>query len=646
MHAMDFRFTIILFADQTEVFQKHEGSRAALKKITILGIGAVAIIALLLISSLVQDGSEEEQFEIVPRESKIPENAVKVTPETDLFPPQLHSDEYAEPVPMPGPINTAGAEDSPFITPDGGTFYFFFTPGADVPVEEQITDKVTGIYVSKKVDGEWSEPQRVVLQDPGKLALDGCPFVEGDTMWFCSAREGYTGVRFLTADCIDGKWQNWEWVGDKLTFEYEVGELHISADGSELYFHSPRPGGKGKVDIWVSKKVDGEWQEPENVEAVNTAEVEGWPFLSQDGEELWFTRFHLGYPAIFRSERINGEWQEPELIISQFAAEPTLDNEGNIYFCHHFFKDAKIIEADIYVAYKKTPSVPHEERWGIYALDLATEEVVLIHSSSERISYLRLNNAGDRFLFSQRIGKDANELEEICTMGIDGLGLTRITNNSFWDLYPSWSPDDSEIAFLSWRENDLDIYAMNADGSNVRKLYDSGSHDADIHWVGERIVFTSHSQIWSINDDGTDPFQITDPPNAGQWGNANLPFGDYDPRFSPDGSKLAFERLLNDSSIHGNYDIFVVNADGTGETRLTDSGYSQGLASWSHSGDKIVYIVAAIGSEGKYDIHIMNSDGTDSRNITPDYFPSNFLCHSPIFSLDDSKIFFIGEWWE
>jgi len=249
-----------------------------LRKIAILGVGVVAVIVLLLISSFAQDGSEEEQVEIVPRQSKIPENAVKATPETDLFPPQLHSNEYAEPVPMPGPVNTAGAEDSPFITPDGSTFYFFFTPGGDVPVEEQITDEVTGIYVSRRIDGQWSEPERAILQDPGKLALDGCPFVQGDEMWFCSAREGYTGVRFLTADYIDGEWRNWEWVGDKLTFEYEVGELHISADGSELYFHSPRSGGKGEVDIWVSKKVDGEWQDPENIEAVNTAGMEGWPF--------------------------------------------------------------------------------------------------------------------------------------------------------------------------------------------------------------------------------------------------------------------------------------------------------------------------------------------------------------------------------
>ena len=41
------------------------------------------------------------------------------------------------------------------------------------------------------------------------------------------------------------------------------------------------------------------------------------------------------------------------MIISQFAGEPTLDNEGNVYFVHHFYKNEVMIEADIYVAYKK-----------------------------------------------------------------------------------------------------------------------------------------------------------------------------------------------------------------------------------------------------------------------------------------------------
>jgi len=62
----------------------------------------------------------------------------------------------------------------------------------------------------------------------------------------------------------------------------------------------------------------------------------------------------LGAPAIYRSEKVNGAWSEPQLILSQFAGEPTLDSEGNLYFAHHFFNNAsQMIEADIYVAYRK-----------------------------------------------------------------------------------------------------------------------------------------------------------------------------------------------------------------------------------------------------------------------------------------------------
>jgi len=288
---------------------------------------------------------------LITREQAIPATAVKVTPETDVHPPILHSDEYEEPVPMPHPINTAGAEDSGFIMPDGNTFYLWFTPDPDIPAGEQLFDGVTGLYVSHKVNGGWQEPQRIWLQYPGELALDGCLFVQDNTMWFASARTGYAGMHWFTANLVSGEWTDWKDAG--FNPDYEVGELHISADGQELYFHSARPGGKGGYDIWVSRKENGEWLPPENVETVNSHETDGRPFLTQDGNELWFTRIYLGSPAIFRSKRVNGEWQDPELIISQFAAEPSLDNEGNIYFTHHFYQDGIMLEADYYVAMRK-----------------------------------------------------------------------------------------------------------------------------------------------------------------------------------------------------------------------------------------------------------------------------------------------------
>jgi hypothetical protein len=256
---------------------------------------------------------------------------------------------------MEGPINTAGAEDSAFITTDGMTMYFFFTPDPAVPAQEQLFDEVTGIWRSDRNGSAWSEPERVWLQTPDKLALDGAAFVLDDVMWFASAREGYQGVNLFTTTLKEGAWDwvGWEYAGDLLNEEYQVGEMHLNANGTELYFHSGRAGGVGEYDIWMSRYVDGAWQTPENLLPLNTAESEGWPFLDQDGTELWFTRFYMGSPSVWRSIKADGVWGAPELVVSSFAAEPTMDQDGNLYFVHHFFQGGEMIEADIYVAYRK-----------------------------------------------------------------------------------------------------------------------------------------------------------------------------------------------------------------------------------------------------------------------------------------------------
>lgn len=290
--------------------------------------------------------------------------------------------------------------------------------------------------------------------------------------------------------------------------------------------------------------------------------------------------------------------------------------------------------------------VPHIKKWGIYSLDLSNQIVDLIYSSDYELTTLRLNNNGDKFVFSMLIDGFSYNDSEICLLNLDGTNFLRLTENKYWDLYPTWSIDDKKIAFLSYREDDLDIYIMNSNGSNQMKFYDSGSHDADIHWIEDTIVFTSKSKIWKINENGSNPLLVTDPPNAGEWGNANLPFGDYDPNIHPNEDKIVFERLENDSSPHGNYNIFSINLDGSDETRLTNNYYTQGFPTWSNSGENILFLVTAISDEGKYDLYLMNHDGSGYKNITPDYFPDIFLCHAGVFSPDDSMIYFIGEWWE
>ncbi len=286
------------------------------------------------------------------------------------------------------------------------------------------------------------------------------------------------------------------------------------------------------------------------------------------------------------------------------------------------------------------------ETWGIYQLDLETEEIRLLYGTQTEISGLNLDSSGTNLVFSQKISGDSYEYTEIHTFSIVDKTLEKLTENSMWDLYPVWSPNGSEIAFLSWRESSLDIYLMDVDGSNQRLLYDSSHHDADIDWRGDQIVFTNQDRIWIMDSDGKNPRPLTNPPRVGEWSQENLPFGDYDPRLNPDGTKIIFSRMIGGESTHGNYDIFQVNLDGSELLNLTKTGYSQGLTSWSPAGNEILFIVAAIEEGGVYDLYTMNSDGSEVKLRTPERFPPEFLIHCARYANDSSVVYLVGQWWE
>ena len=187
---------------------------------------------------------------------------------------------------------------------------------------------------------------------------------------------------------------------------------------------------------------------------------------------------------------------------------------------------------------------------------------------------------------------------------------------------------------------------MDSDGSNAVELYDSGFHDGDCSWTGSRIVFTRESQVWIMDDNGGNAMQVTDYVLAGQQGNADLPFGDYDPRLDPSGTVICFDRMVDDQSPSGNYDFYTISTDGTGETAITSTGWQQFIAEWSHAGDRLLFTVAAMGGGGIYDMYTMKPEGSDLTNITPSHWPAEFLCSHGVFSHDDSRIYFVGEWWE
>ena len=310
----------------------------------------VIILAVILIVFFLIIKSNEQPVEIIPRHSKIPEDAVKITPQSDYYPPIRYTNEYTDPVPVKGDVNTAGAEDSAFILPNGNELYVWFTPDPLVPVIEQLVDKVTGIYYYTKSGDEWIGGDKVVLNKKNEDTLDGCLFVGNGQAWFCSARKGNLppeGLNFWTADISGNKVSHIKNAGKKLNVDYKIGELHITSDDKEMYYH------KADGDIYMLENINGEWQNERKVENINSDDFEGYPFVNEDIDEMWITRTYLGTPALLRSKRIDGQWQKPELMFSQFAGEATLDDQGNVYFTHHFFEYGEMIEADIYVAYKK-----------------------------------------------------------------------------------------------------------------------------------------------------------------------------------------------------------------------------------------------------------------------------------------------------
>lgn len=308
----------------------------------------VSSIAIVILSEITRD-----RVALKSRHEALPTDIVKGTPEMDFFPPILQSDDWYSPIPLPGPINTVGAEDSPFLTPDGQWFFFTFTPDVRVPAEGQLIDGVTGIWGSKKVGDDWTEPERIVLSDG--VSLDGAEFIQDGTMWFGSVRAGnYREIDIYTAKYDDGKWTDVANAGEQLNVQYDVGEFCLSPDGKTLYFGS----GNATRDIWSLKWTDGSWGNLTKVANVNSDDLsEDQPFVTADGMELWFTgQSRKGYPgpAVYRSTWNGTTWGHPIEIISRFAGEPTIDGQGNIYFVHHFFsQEGTMIEADIYVAYRK-----------------------------------------------------------------------------------------------------------------------------------------------------------------------------------------------------------------------------------------------------------------------------------------------------
>jgi TolB protein len=184
-----------------------------------------------------------------------------------------------------------------------------------------------------------------------------------------------------------------------------------------------------------------------------------------------------------------------------------------------------------------------------------------------------------------------NRDDEIYVMNADGSRQTNLTHNPANDWGPTWSPDGSKIIFNSDRDAGLQhLYVMSADGSGVQRVGDSsGEYPA---WApdGAQIVFAHQEpsaagndpdfNIYVVNVDGSRATRLTDYAGQDDWA-----------AWSPDGKKIAFVSTRDNKVEPGNLaplpDIWVMNADGSGQVRLTHNGGQ--FPAWSPDGRYIIF---------------------------------------------------------
>src|SRR4026207_2642 len=191
---------------------------------------------------------------------------------------------------------------------------------------------------------------------------------------------------------------------------------------------------------------------------------------------------------------------------------------------------------------------------------------------------------------------------DIFTARPDGSDIKQLTKTPGYDAETTISRN-GKLVFTSMRDGDLDIYTMDANGKNVRRLTNELGYDGGPFWSydGKQIVYRANHpktdkqktdyidllkqnlirpttlEIWVMNADGSNKRQVTS--------NGKANFGPY---FFPDAKRIIFASNMDDPRGR-NFDLYEINTDGTNLERITDNETFDGFPMFSPDGKKLVF---------------------------------------------------------
>ena len=196
---------------------------------------------------------------------------------------------------------------------------------------------------------------------------------------------------------------------------------------------------------------------------------------------------------------------------------------------------------------------------------------------------------------------DAGSASPLWVVSSDGTGLTQLTTDGANDYRPSWSPDGSQIAFVSTRDGNAEIYVMHADGSGQTNLTNDPAHDDNPSWSpdGNTILFDSDRTECA----GTQIFSMTT-----SGGSVTPLIAGYNPEWSPSGTGFLFLRASQ---------IWISSTtDGSSVRQLTTDANLHLTPGWSPDGSKVVFASSVSGSEEIWTVNA--ADGAGATQLTPD----------------------------